>query len=116
MPSFLRFRPRILALSVFCALFCSSKGFADTIAGNLGAGNTFNGTLGGLDVQGNEFQYAAVAEIFTSSGNFEVTQIDIGLVYQNGTNSAVVSLWTDSAGQPGTELGSWNASNFPIST
>jgi hypothetical protein len=116
MSSFLCFKRQILAFCAFCALFCSPKGFADTIVSNLGAGNTFNGTLGGLDVQGNEVQYAAVAEIFTSSGNFEVTQIDTGLVYQNGTNSAVVSLWTDSAGQPGTELGSWNASNFPIST
>jgi hypothetical protein len=58
--------------------------------------------------------YTEVAQLFSSPGNFNVTQIDTGLVYQgSGTNSAVISLWTDGGGQPGTELGAWTASGFP---
>jgi hypothetical protein len=90
----------------------SSPPIGDTIFSNLTSGNTYNTTIGGIGVlspPGGE----ALAQLFTSAGNYKVTQIDIALLRQFGTNSAVISLWTDSAGQPGTELGSWTVSGFP---
>jgi hypothetical protein len=105
----------LLPFAALCLLLSCPASFAGTIVSNLAAGDTFNGTFGGLAVAGSDIVYQAVAQLFTSPGNFDVTQIDIGLVYQFGTNSAMVSLWTDSGGQPGTELGSWIPSNFPAS-
>ena len=109
------FSPVYRLLPVY-ALFCSTAAFADTIVSTLGAGNTYNGTIGGPTISGADTEYDATAQFFTSSGNFAVTQIDIALVSLDGTNSAAVSLWTDSAGQPGAQLGSWVASPFPASS
>ena len=53
------------------------------------------------------------AMFFTSPQNDNVTQIDLALGYLQGTNSAVVSLWTDVANTPSTELGSWPVSGQP---
>ena len=78
---------------------------AGVIFSNLGAGNSYNTTISGLDVQnltgpfGVETQ--SVAQLFISAANYNVTGIDIGLVYGgDGPNSDVVSLWTDVAGAP----------------
>lgn len=55
-----------------------------------------------------------VATEFSSSGNFNVGQIDVGVGWVTGaSNGATVSLWTDSNNAPGTELGSWSVSNIP---
>ena len=54
------------------------------------------------------------ASLFTSPGNYSVGQIDLGLGYVSGTNSANVSLWTDSGGLPGSQLGSWAVSGQPV--
>ena len=47
---------------------------------------------------------------FTSGGNYSITEIDIALAHESGTNGATVSFWSDSGGIPGTELGSWSVS------
>lgn len=55
-----------------------------------------------------------VATEFSSSGSFSVGQIDVGVGWVTGAdNGVMVSLWTDSNNVPGTELGSWSASNIP---
>jgi hypothetical protein len=51
---------------------------------------------------------------FTPTGNDNLSEIDVALENVSGTNNAVVSLWTDSSGATGTELGSWNVSGLPI--
>jgi hypothetical protein len=56
----------------------------------------------------------AVATEFTSSGNFSVGQIDVGVGYVTGSpNNLMVSLWTDDNNLPGTEMESWNVSDLP---
>jgi hypothetical protein len=51
---------------------------------------------------------------FTALVGGSVSQIDVGLGWVNGENGATISLWTSSANQPGTELGSWAVSNQPV--
>jgi len=41
-------------------------------------------------------------------GDFVVTQLDFGFVYQTGVHTFTASLWTTSSGLPGAELGSWD--------
>src|SRR5262249_54296295 len=53
------------------------------------------------------------AEKFASSGNFVLAQIDLGLTNLSGNNSALVSLWTEAAGLPDAQLGSWSVSGQP---
>ena len=53
------------------------------------------------------------ADGFTSPGYFNVDQIDVALANLSGTNSANVSLWTDVADVPGSELGSWTLNGQP---
>jgi outer membrane protein assembly factor BamB len=51
---------------------------------------------------------------FTSPGNFSVTQINVALIYNSGTNGATISLLaTGPSGAPGTALGSWSVSGQP---
>jgi hypothetical protein len=53
------------------------------------------------------------ANAFTGNGG-RVTQIDLGLVYDGGTNNATVSLAADDGfGEPGQILGSWPVANQP---
>src|SRR5581483_3460534 len=44
----------------------------------------------------------------TGTGDFLLSQVDLGLVTQIGVPTFNVSVWTNSSGQPGTELGDWN--------
>lgn len=64
----------------------------------------------GVDAVG---QTIITANEFTSQGDFSVNQIDLALTWLIGTNGAVVSLWTDGGGIPGSQLGSWSVSNLP---
>jgi hypothetical protein len=52
---------------------------------------------------------------FMPSGNWDwvLTQIDVALQSDLGTDSAVLTLNSDSAGQPGGVLASWNLSGLP---
>lgn len=56
----------------------------------------------------------APAALFVSPGDYQLTQIDLALVYTEGTNSAVVSLFTDVADAPGVLIGSWTTSGLPF--
>ncbi|MGN6516528.1 MAG: choice-of-anchor R domain-containing protein [Rhizomicrobium sp.] len=58
----------------------------------------------------------SLAMPFKSSGDFALTQIDLGLRFLTGTNNgALISLYTDVAGNPGTLLGSWTLATLPTS-
>jgi PEP-CTERM motif len=46
------------------------------------------------------------ASMFTSPGNFSVGEIDVGIGYVTGDNAANFSIWTDSGGIPGSQIGS----------
>ncbi len=50
---------------------------------------------------------------FTPSASFTFTELDIALTYVSGTNDGVVSLWTDSGGEPGTTLAGWITGSVP---
>ena len=56
---------------------------------------------------------ASVANAFHTQRKFDITQIDLGIGRQTAIDNAVVSLWTDVAGLPGAELGSWAISGLP---
>jgi uncharacterized repeat protein (TIGR03803 family) len=56
-----------------------------------------SGALGTSFTAGNWF-------VISGSGSFEITQIDLGLVYVSGTNLFDVSIWTDNGGVPGTQV------------
>jgi hypothetical protein len=45
---------------------------------------------------------------FSPSQSGELADIDLPLYYISGTNSVIVSLWSDSGNTPGTELNSWD--------
>jgi hypothetical protein len=84
---------------------------ADFIYSNLGTSpnvyNQFTGaTISGADsLVGLDLSHS---ESFAVSGSYQLSQIDLGLGFVSGTNSAVVSLW-----EGATELGSWNVSDLP---
>jgi hypothetical protein len=56
------------------------------------------------------------AALFESPGSYDLTQIDVALTYSEGTNSVVISLFTDVSGAPGALLGSWPESGQPVSS
>lgn len=83
---------------------------ASMIFNDFGPGNSYIQTDGwtvGTGVPG--YTYVP-AMAFTSSGTYSLTQIDLALENAGGTNAAIVSLWIDAGGAPGTELESWNVS------
>jgi PEP-CTERM motif len=102
------------ALVALCSALPVTPAGADVVFSTFGPGNSYEccvgGTIGG-STSGPGF--ISQANEFTSSGNFDVSQIDLGLAFVSGTNSAVVSLWTESGGLQDTELGSWNVSSLP---
>ena len=97
---------------VTTALLFQASAHAAIIASTLNAGqySASGWIVSGAASSFGEFEIGAP---FTSPGNYSVDQIDVGLTHIFGTNSAVVGLWTDVAGIPGVELGSWNVSNQP---
>jgi hypothetical protein len=91
------------------------------IFSNLGAGNAYDTVLGwcvtGLtsapaDGCGGSLQ-RWIGSAFTGNGG-NVTQIDVALTYDNGTNGATVQLAADNgSGLPGNVLRSWSVSGQP---
>jgi PEP-CTERM motif len=79
---------------------------ATTLFTDLGPGQSYG--LGGQRVT----EESAPAFSFVAMGSGSVAEIDIALVGQNGTSS-LISLWTDSGGALGAELGSWTVSDLP---
>lgn len=108
--------PWFLLILVLVLGVSSPQAAANTIFNNFGPNFDYNCCVGGIltgptwgmggwIVQANQFTAAV-------SGN--VWQINIALGYVDGTpNGAIVSLWTDSSGIPGTMLGSWDITNLP---
>src|ERR1035438_2868113 len=78
------------------------------IFSDCGPGNSYDGNnayvVAGAGALGDTI---LTANAFTSSGDYAVTQIDLGLTWVTGTNGAIVSLWTENGTVPGAELGSW---------
>ena len=57
-----------------------------------------------------------IASPFTAAGDFTLTQVDLSLGWNSGTNGAVIDLVTDESGVPGTVvLASWTVSQLPPS-
>jgi hypothetical protein len=115
---------RMASAGAFLFFLCSAA-HADTIFTDFGAGDSSQlenycvfGATPALVCSsslsaGNPL---APAALFMSTGNYDLTQLDLGLTYSEGTNSAVISLFTDVGGAPGVLLDSWSISNQPAST
>lgn len=58
--------------------------------------------------------FVSDAEQFTSQLSGNVSQIDVGLGWAAGDNSATVSLWTSVGNLPFAELHSWVVTNQPV--
>ncbi len=60
-------------------------------------------TIAGSGALGVSF---TAADLFTvaGSGNFDITQIDLGVNYISGNNAIYASIWTYSGGAPGTQV------------
>jgi hypothetical protein len=102
----------LLVVSGLCFLV---SGRASVIYSTLGSGvPTYDASHGYL-VTGSSLPpgYGGLAAPFTPSANYEITLIDLGLLYLGGTNSGVVGLYNDSFGVPGSLLGSWIVSGVP---
>jgi hypothetical protein len=103
---------KAIVLVTTSLLFQAAPAHAVIIASTLNAGQySASGTV--VSGSASSFGETDLAAPFTSSGNYSVDQIDVGLTHVFGTNSAVVGLWTDVGGIPTVELGSWNVSNQP---
>lgn len=46
--------------------------------------------------------------VVSGTGDFLVSQIDLGILTQSGPDTFTASIWTDDSNQPGVELDSWN--------
>jgi len=103
-------------LLVFLAAAIPSN--ASTLFSDLGTGGSVYQSGSGAIIQGQSGDNITNARAFTvaGTGDFDVTQFDLGVVEdKNGAttfylNTFTASIWTDSSGQPGTELGSWDLS------
>lgn len=69
------------------------------------------GIAGPSDLYGNHLIWDAMA--FTPSADHTVTRVELGLGYGVGTNEAVVGLYTDNGGVPGTALKTWRLKDMP---
>ena len=109
----MRSRLKTIFFAVSIAL-CGGYANATTIFSDFGPGNTYNAGIGWAVTGPGSFTapFSQAGE-FTSTGNYSVGQIDLGLGNISGTNSAVVSLWTEVSGLPGAQLGSWSVSGQP---
>jgi hypothetical protein len=102
---------RLLAASaaVLCA---ASAAHAGVLFSDLGTSGTIYNTSNNFAVVGTAYGAGATwANLFTvaGSGNLAVSQIDLALLYGNG-GSFVASIWSDSSGVPGAQVGgaSWS--------
>jgi hypothetical protein len=95
-----------LALAVF--LPALSK--ADVIFSDFGPGNTYDC----CNAVGIGFGVIAIWAVpFSVSSANDLNQIDMALSWDSGSNSAIVTLNTDTGGLPGVVIESWTVSNLP---
>lgn len=100
---------------VFTSLLQPSVANATMIVSTFDVGNTYDCCTGHTISGASSIVgfFAAAADEFTSPGNYSVDQLDVALQNGTGTNSAIVSLWRESGGFPGSQLGSWAVSGQP---
>ena len=102
-----------MRLYVLSLLACSIQANATTILfSDLGTGGSVYDSNNGSTVKGSGSGGNSITQArpFTVSGigDFLLSQLDLGLVTQTGVPTFTISVWTNNAGVPGTELGSWN--------
>jgi PEP-CTERM motif len=101
----------IFAAVLSTGVFTNPANASSVIFTNIATGVPYDG--GGLTVAGFS-GFLPVGAPFSPSVSGDVSQIDVSLSYVSGpTNEATVSLWTDSGGNIGTQLGLWSLSNLP---
>jgi len=86
---------------------------ADIVFSNFGPGNSYSSSVG-LTVSGATSPpgFIESANAFTPSGDFTLTQIDVGIGHVLGNNSVMLSLNSDSGGPDGA-IESWNLIGLP---
>jgi hypothetical protein len=103
-----------IALGAMAAVLSAGSSFASVIFSDF-TGRAGHYCCGGWAVAGPSSASPGGAQTqadsFTSPINAAVSQIDVALGHLSGTNSAVVSLWTDVDSALGTELGAWTLTN-----
>ncbi len=97
---------------------CKAALADDVIFNDLGSGTAvYNGDAGEAVLGPSALcchNSSLAANEFTSSGNYSVTQINLGISQGSpGLNIATIELTTDSGGIPGTILGSWTIFAHP---
>jgi hypothetical protein len=99
-------RTKLVAMAILLlTLVLPIASRASTIYTNLGAGSSYY-CCDGYAV--NSSQQLAMAFTVPGGPGYSLTQIDIALTFADiGTNSALVQLWSDSAGSPGVIIGAW---------
>lgn len=100
---------------MLAAVLCVSPARAGVIFNDFGAGDAYN-CCTGWTVSGISSPVGAeldVANLFTAAISGTVSQIDLALALVSGDGGATVSLWTDNAGLPGSELGAWGVTATP---
>jgi len=106
---------KLLLLTLFAA---SVPVHAGTLFSDLGTGSNVYDTSGPSLVKGSGNGGSSITQArpFTVSGtgDFLVTQIDFGMSNEVSPATFTGSIWTDTSGLPGTELGSWNLASTPF--
>lgn len=109
---------RAACVVAFTACF-ALPALADSVTfTDLGSGGSYNGTSSAYSVLGVNNTalpgaYQSVADPFTASISGTLSQIDLGLGHVSGTNSAVVSIYTDVSNNLGTLVFSGTVFNQP---
>ena len=107
-----RLSRNILAILV---LFAGATHAGTILFSDLGTGSSLY--AGGVEFSGSAVVGAGgqVSDgfAFTPSITALLTQIDVVLIYNSGRNSALLTLYSDTAGVPGTALDAWSLSNLP---
>jgi len=86
---------------------------ATTIYSNFGPGGVYDGPATVVAGATSAAYFSVVGQAFTPSGNYQLSQIDLALLFISGTNSTTVSLKADAGGLPGALLATWSVSSLP---
>jgi hypothetical protein len=108
-----------MRLTVFIGLaLCATPAAAGTLFSNLGAPGNVYDTSGPSNVEGTAPNISQARPFSVAGvGLFDLTQFDLGVTKSSGSsgNTFNASIWTDTSGQPGIELGNWDlATTEPV--